>query len=91
MISVFVLIEIIGWLGAAILVAAFGLLSYGSVDGRSRVYQTLNTAAGVLLGVNCAWHRAWPSVAVNIIWIGIAVGALVAGPAPRRAATDGTQ
>jgi hypothetical protein len=91
MISVFMLIEFIGWVGAAILVAAFGLLSYGSVDGRSRVYQTLNTVAGVLLGVNCAWHRAWPSVAVNIIWIGIAVGALVAGPAPRRAAPDGTQ
>ncbi|HEV2441672.1 MAG TPA: hypothetical protein VGT07_04050 [Steroidobacteraceae bacterium] len=91
MINVSMLIDIIGWLGAVILVSAFGLLSYGSVDGRSRVYQTLNTVAGVLLGVNCAWHRTWPSVAVNIIWIGIAVGALAAGPAPRRAAPDGTQ
>ena len=82
------LIEIVGWLGAAILLVAYGLLSYGSVDGRSRLYQSLNTVAGLLLAVNTVWHRAWPAAAVNIIWAGIAVGALLAGPTPRRAGPD---
>lgn len=78
------LIEIVGWIGAVILIAAYGLVSYGSVDGRSRVYQALNTLAGLLLAANSVWHRAWPSVAVNIIWTGIAVGALMVAPALRR-------
>jgi len=78
------LIEIVGWIGAAILIAAYGLVSYGSVDGRSRAYQALNTLAGLLLAANSVWHRAWPSVAVNIIWTGIAIGALVVAPALRR-------
>lgn len=78
------LIEIVGWIGAAILIAAYGLVSYGSVDGRSRAYQALNTVAGLLLAVNSVWHRAWPSVAVNIIWTGIAVGALMVAPTLRR-------
>lgn len=78
------LIEIVGWIGAAILIAAYGLVSYGSVDGRSRVYQALNTLAGLLLAANSVWHRAWPSVAVNIIWTGIAVGALMVAPTLRR-------
>ena len=83
------LIEIVGWLGAAILIVAYGLVSYGSVDGRSRVYQALNTLAGLLLAVNTVWHRAWPAAAVNIIWTGIAVGALVVGATSRPAAPNG--
>lgn len=78
------LIEIVGWIGAVILIAAYGLVSYGSVDGRSKVYQALNTLAGLLLAANSVWHRAWPSVAVNIIWTGIAVGALMVAPTLRR-------
>ena len=79
------LIEIVGWVGAAIVIGAFALVSYGSVGGRSRVYQALNALGGLLLAANTIWHRAWPASAVNIIWMGIAVGALVLGPAPHRA------
>lgn len=80
------LIEVVGWIGAAIVIGAFALVSYGSVGGRSRVYQALNALGGLLLAVNTLWHRAWPASAVNIIWMGIALGALVAGPPPRRGA-----
>ncbi len=84
------LIEIVGWLGAAILVAAFGFVSYGLVDARSRSYQALNILSGLLLAANSVWHRAWPSAAVNIVWIGIAVGALTMVPAQRRPTTHPT-
>lgn len=84
------IIEVIGWLGAAILVAAYGFVSYGLVDARSRIYQALNVVSGLLLAANSVWHRAWPSVAVNIIWMGIAVGALAMAPAQRRAAHSST-
>ncbi|MGH8170351.1 MAG: CBU_0592 family membrane protein [Steroidobacteraceae bacterium] len=78
------LIEIVGWLGAAILIAAYGFVSYGLVDARSRAYQALNLVSGLLLAANSVWHRAWPSAAVNIIWAGIAVGALAMVSASRR-------
>lgn len=81
MIGTAMLIEIAGWLGAAILLAAYGLVSYGVLGARSGPYQMLNTLSGVLLAVNTSWHHAWPSAVVNIIWIVIAVGALVVGRA----------
>lgn len=77
-------IEILGWLGAALLIVAYAIVSYGSVDGRNRLYQSLNIAASLLLVVNTAWHRAWPSAAVNIIWAVIATGTLVPGLTRRR-------
>src|SRR5579862_10001726 len=72
-------IDILGWLGALVVVAAYGLISYGSVDGRSPIYQTLNVIGSILLIVNTAWHRAWPSSVVNLVWVGIAIGALSRG------------
>src|SRR5690348_8269301 len=83
------ILEIIGWLGAVILVIAYGFVSYGLFDARSRAYQALNILAGVLLAANSVWHHAWPSVAVNIIWTGIALGAL-AMAATRRATPERT-
>jgi hypothetical protein len=79
MIDASMLIEILGGLGAATVVAAYALVSYRSVDGRSRAYQALNALGGLLLAVNTIVHHAWPATAVNVI--GIAVGALLRGPA----------
>lgn len=70
-------IEVLGWLGAALLVVAYAIVSSGRVDGRSKLYQSLNIAASVLLGVNTAWHHAWPSAVVNVIWVIIAAVALM--------------
>ncbi|HEY1891450.1 MAG TPA: hypothetical protein VGG63_13640 [Steroidobacteraceae bacterium] len=81
MIGTAMLIEIAGWLGAALLLAAYALVSYGVLGARSGPYQILNTLSGVLLGMNAGWHHAWPSAVVNIIWIVIAVGALMIGRA----------
>lgn len=71
------LVEAIGWLGAASVLVAFGLVSYGSVGARSVPYQVLNAVGGLLLGVNSSWHRAWPPTLVNVIWTAIAIGAML--------------
>jgi hypothetical protein len=78
-ISARAVIELLGWFGAAMLIAAYALVSYGSVHGHRRLYQSLNVIAGILLAVNTAWHRAWPSAAVNVIWTAIAAGTLIPG------------
>ena len=58
-------IETIGWVGAALILLAYILLSLGRIDGRSRAYQLINVlgSAGVLL--NSGYNRALPSGLVS--------------------------
>jgi hypothetical protein len=71
------LVEIIGWLGAALVLAAYGLLSARRLSSHSSAYQVLNVAGAVGLVINAGWNGAIPSAAVNVIWLGIGVHALL--------------
>jgi hypothetical protein len=70
------LIDLVGWTGVAALLLAYALVSTRKVAGDSLVYQMLNLVGGAFLIVNSFHYRAFPSVAVNIAWIGIAVYAM---------------
>ena len=72
------LIEGIGWLGALLVLVAYGLVSAERVSSRSFSYQAMNIGGAVGLVVNSAWNGAIPSAVVNLIWIGIGVYALTA-------------
>lgn len=74
------LAEVVGWIGAVTLVLAYGLVSYGYVGSSGVIYQSLNLIGSALLIVNTAWHGAWPSSALNVIWAAIAVGILARVP-----------
>lgn len=69
------LVEVVGWLGAAALLLAYGLLSSGRIAA-GVVYQLLNLGGSVALGVNAVVHRALPSAVVNVVWLVIGVLAL---------------
>lgn len=70
------LVDVAGWSGAAALLAAYALVSSGRLTGRSAGFQALNLcgAAGLLL--NGTWHGAWPSAALNAVWLVVGVAAL---------------
>ena len=70
------LIEFIGWAGAALVLAAYALVSTGRVRAQSWTYQLLNISGAFGLVVNSWWYGAIPSVVVNVIWVGIGVYAL---------------
>ena len=70
------LIEGIGWIGALLVLVAYGLVSTERVSSRSFSYQAMNIGGAVGLVVNSAWNGAIPSAVVNLIWIGIGVYAL---------------
>jgi formate hydrogenlyase subunit 3/multisubunit Na+/H+ antiporter MnhD subunit len=70
------LIEVVGWLGALAVLAAYGLVSTERVSSRSWSYQLLNITGAVGLVINSTWNGAIPSAVVNVIWIGIGVYAL---------------
>jgi hypothetical protein len=64
-------IDALGWLGMLLYVVAYALVSSGRLDGRSGRFQGLNIAAALLVGANAAYHGAYPSFAVNVVWFSI--------------------
>ena len=70
-------IDVGGWLGAALLLLAYYLVSTGKVRGSSLRYQALNIVGSLLLGANAFYYGAMPSVGIDIAWIGIGVLALM--------------
>ena len=67
-----ILIDIVGWIGAAVLLLAYGLVSTRKTEADSAGYQWLNLAGSALLIVNSFFYGAYPSSGVNLVWICIA-------------------
>lgn len=72
-----VLVDVIGWIGAAALLSAYALVSSGRLHGRGLGFQVLNLVGAVGLLVNGAYHGAWPSVGLNSVWLVVGVLALL--------------
>jgi hypothetical protein len=70
------LIEAVGWIGATMILVAYGLLSSGKLDGRSTAYQLLNLIGSVGVVINSGWNHAIPSAALNVVWMAIGLTAL---------------
>jgi hypothetical protein len=62
-----------GWLGAAVLLLAYALVSFKKMQPDSGSYQLMNAAGSALLIVNTVYYHAFPSAFVNLIWIFIAI------------------
>lgn len=71
-ISTAVLVDVLGWLGAAMLLVAYALVSAGKVQGDSTPYQLLNAVGSIFLMLNTAYYGAYPSTFVNLVWLVIA-------------------
>jgi len=61
----------------SIILSAYLLNSLGKMNAQSRVYQNLNFVGALLFVINLSYMKAWPSVALNIIWAGIALVTLI--------------
>jgi len=66
-----------GWAGAAALLLAYGLVTSGRLSPRGGAFQALNLAGSLGLAANSGYHGAWPSVALNLVWMAIGAVALV--------------
>jgi hypothetical protein len=70
-------IEIIGWIGAALILVAYLLLSAGRIPARSAAYQGMNLIGAIAFVINSGWNGAVPSATLNVVWAAIAMFALV--------------
>lgn len=68
--------SIAGWIAALLILGAYGLLSFGKISPKSRLYQAMNIVGAAGFIINCTYNNAWPSVALNVVWMGIAFYAL---------------
>ena len=72
-------VEIVGWIGATLIIAAYALLSAGKLAGDSRTYHVMNIFGAIGFIVNSGWNGALPSAALNVVWLGIGGYALLKG------------
>ena len=73
------MITVVGWVGAGLLLIAYGLTSAGRLPPEGWRFQILNLAGALALTLNSGYHSAWPSAALNIVWIVIGLFALIRG------------
>lgn len=77
------LIATIGWAGAASVLFAYLLLLRRSISAYGLRYLSLNLLGSACLAVNTSAAHAWPSAAVNLIWLAIGIAPLIRACAKR--------
>ncbi len=71
------LLDMLGWVGAFLLLLAYALVSFKRLKADSETYQWLNIVASILLVINTLYYGAYPSSFVNIAWTIIAFFAIL--------------
>lgn len=69
-------IEVAGWSGAVVLLAAYALVSLRRLAGDSNAFQIMNVAGAAGIAVNSGSNGAWASATLNLVWIAIGIAAL---------------
>lgn len=62
-----------GWIGSVLIVGSYGLNITGKLSATSKIYVVANIIGGIFFVVNTYYHKAYPSMLVNIIWVMIAI------------------
>lgn len=74
-----IMVEVIGWAAAAMMLSAYLLLTSGRLRSLSAAYQWLNVLSGAGFVVNSGWNGAYPSAALNLVWMAIGLYGLSRG------------
>lgn len=75
--------EMVGWVGAALVLGAYALVSGKKLPPDGLHYQSMNIGGSVMLAAYGFWHGAIASFAVNVVWL--MIGACTLLYARRRA------
>ena len=66
-------IELLGWIGAALLLLAYFLLVHHDLDRSSWKFHVLNLLGSIFLAVNAYSNKAFPSFGISLVWCLIAL------------------
>lgn len=65
-----------GWVSAIALLLAYVLVTRDPADAAGRRYPVLNLIGSTGLAVSGTAHAAWPSVALNVLWLAVGLATL---------------
>ena len=68
-----ILIEMMGWIASVLIVGSYALNITGRLSASSVIYVSANIIGGIFFVVNTYYHKAYPSMFVNVIWVIIAL------------------
>jgi hypothetical protein len=83
-------VEVAGWIGALLILLGYALITTGRLTGKSLLYQAINVVGAAGFAINGWWHQAWPSAALNVVWLLIGVVASWRIMATARSSTSAT-
>ena len=69
--------ELLGWTGSVLVILVYGLNSYQKIRSDSVWFYLMNMCGGILLIIYSWYKDAPPNIFINVIWVLIAVPALV--------------
>ena len=69
--------DVLGWIGAAGVLVAYGMLTLGRWQSDSLIYQAANTVFAGALVVWAVSARAWQPVVINGVWVLVGVVGVV--------------
>ncbi len=69
--------DIIGWFGAVLVVCAYALLTLTHLTQTSIIYNLMNLIGGLFLGYRVWVDRNYSNVFLEVIFVGIALYALL--------------
>lgn len=72
-----IIIQTLGWIGTALIIIAYFLISRKYLSSQSKTYQFLNLFGAMGVGANVFYQEAWPALALQIIWGIIAILSLI--------------
>jgi len=72
-----IIIELLGWIASVLIVGAYYLNIRGKLPAQSPGYVWANMVGGLFFVVNTIYHGAYPSALVNVVWVLIALAALL--------------
>jgi len=68
-----IIIELLGWIASVLIVGSYALNITGKLPASSKIYVLANIIGGVFFVVNTYFHKAYPSMFVNVVWVIIAI------------------
>ena len=65
--------DILGWIGAGLVIGAYFLVSTKKLPPTSVFYQLMNLFGALGVGINVFTQKAYPSVVLQLVWAVIAI------------------
>lgn len=81
-------IEILGWIGSAAVLVAYGMNSIQKLKSDSMIFYLLNLFGGLFLIVYTVYKAAYASTFINVVWVIIAVIAMIKVSVKKKSASS---